>query len=95
VTNTYTLFKQVFAKGNIFRSCYDWEFEYVPGEIAEVIDFDPNPLISCGPGIHVSTPFYWNQGDTLIAVEVALDDIISCQEGKLRCKRVKVLGKAI
>ena len=38
-------------------------------------------------------PDYWIEGDTLIAVEVNVDDIITCQEGKLRVKKVKTLGE--
>ena len=48
---------------------------------------------SCSSGIHVSTPFYWEEGDTLIAVEVNLKDIITCLNGKIRCKKVKVIEK--
>ena len=52
-----------------------------------------NKTVSCGSGIHVSTPFYWNNGDTLIACEVKLEDIITCLEGKIRCTKVKVIGE--
>ena len=48
---------------------------------------------SCSTGLHISTPFYWQDGDTLIAVEVAVEDVITCQSGKLRVKKLKVIGE--
>lgn len=57
-----------------------------------VTDADPDPDIDCGPGIHVSTASYWNEGDTLIGVKVHVDDVLACQSGKIRCRRAMVLG---
>ncbi len=48
---------------------------------------------SCAPAIHVSYYGYWDSGDTWIAVEFTHDDIITCQEGKLRIKKCKVIGE--
>ena len=48
---------------------------------------------SCSSGLHASTPFYTTEGDTLIAVKVELADVITCQEGKVRCKALTVIGE--
>ncbi len=74
-----------------YVSCFDPTFRYRDGETTAVPDANPDPEISCGPGIHVSTPFYWDKGDTLIAVSVAVEDVIACQAGKLRCRAITVI----
>jgi hypothetical protein len=90
----YILYKRVnkIKKGE-YVSSHDNQFYYYDGKIAFVKDYDKSPTISCGKGLHVSTPFYWQDGDTLIAVEVRIKDIIACQEGKLRVKKLKVIGE--
>jgi len=99
VNGKYILYKRVYKtdKEGVYRSCYNSNFLYKINEYAEVKDYDEDKLISCGKGIHVSTPFYWKEGDTLggtlIAVEVEEKDIITCMEGKLRVKKVKVLDE--
>jgi hypothetical protein len=87
----YILYKRVNKtdKDGIFASCHDPKFVYCVGKISRVRDFDPDKLVSCGRGIHVSTPFYWQEGDTLLAVEVRFSDIITCLEGKIRAKAVR------
>jgi hypothetical protein len=93
-TKTYLLFKRVNKIGDgIYASCYDTGFIYRDGEEKSVTDTNTDKMVSCGTGIHVSTPYYWNEGDTLIAVEVHEDDIVTCQQGKLRCRKIKVIGE--
>ncbi len=60
--------------------------EYMLGDIAA-------GAASCSSGLHASTPFYTTDGDTIIAVKVELTDIITCQEGKVRCKALTVIGE--
>jgi len=75
-----------------YASCYDSNFIYEDGKIVTV----KNPDLSnnsCSTGIHLSTSSYWNQGDTLIACEVNKDDVITIQQGKVRCKKCKVIGE--
>ena len=91
INGKYTLYKRVNKtnKIGIFKSCHDPSFIYKLGKWARVKDFDPDKRVSCERGIHASTPFYWREGDTLLAVEVKLSDIITCLEGKIRAKAVK------
>ncbi len=77
-------------------SLYDPKFKYKVGEYAEVEEYDTNPLNSCSTGLHVSNACYWEgqdqNGRKVIKVRVALDDIISVQAGKIRCKKLFVMG---
>jgi hypothetical protein len=94
VTKTYILYKRVnrVRKGR-YASCWDRTFVYYDGKYKTVKNPNMNKSISCSSGIHISVPNYWSGGNTLIAVEVREKDIITCQEGKLRCRKVKVLGE--
>jgi hypothetical protein len=93
-TKKYLLFKRVnkISEG-VYASCYDSSFIYKDGETVSIDDPDMDRTVSCSSGIHVSTPYYWTEGNTLIAVEVHENDIITCQAGKLRCKKVEVIGE--
>ena len=97
----YTFYKKVvkISKGE-YVSCYDSDFKYFDGKIAKVQDVDEDVSVSCGKGLHVSHPFYWQKGDCLIAVEVPvkvkcdgkmIDNIITCLDGKLRVRQIKVI----
>jgi len=89
VNGKYLLYKRVNKiKEGEWTSIYDINFFYKKGEYITIPDYDPDKNLSCGKGIHVSTPFYWNEGDTLIGVEVKVEDVITCQEGKLRVKGI-------
>lgn len=75
----------------------DSAFKYVVGQMAVA----ENPTISndgCANGLHFSNMNYWNGEDcetkdtTWIMVEIALEDVITVQLGKIRCKQAKVLG---
>ena len=80
------------VKDGKYRSNYDPDFMYADGEIAKVENPDHSNT-SCSTGIHVAHYGYWSEGDTWIRVKVDIDDIITIQEGKARCEKVKVLGE--
>lgn len=88
----YILYKRVNKTGNKYFSCYDPSFEYKIGEIVKVEKPDLSNK-SCASGIHLSHPDYWNKGNVLLQCEVNISDIITCQEGKVRCKKCKVIGE--
>jgi hypothetical protein len=96
INGWYYLYKRVNRTDDpdVWSSCYDPTFLYHRGKRAVVEDADPDPGIGCGPGIHVSTASYWDEGDTLIGVKVRESDVLACQSGKLRCRAVTVLGEA-
>ena len=86
-----TLYKKVNKIDNkTFKSNYDMSFIYMIGKISKASKWDES-MRSCAEGLHVSTTTYWNEGDSLIEVEVALEDIICVQQGKVRCKQLKVI----
>ena len=77
-------------------SLYDKTFQYKIGEWAEVEE----PEISsraCASGLHFSNVNYWDmmgRGDiTYLMAKIMLDDIITVQQGKIRCKRAFILDK--
>lgn len=75
-------------------SLHDPTFKYVVGEYAEAPEYDNDPSAVCVSGLHLSNAFYWESrgGKKVLKVRVALDDIISVQSGKIRCKRLYVVG---
>ena len=94
VNGKYTLYKRVNkVNDGKYVSVYDKNFKYTTGKISTEKECDINVLNSCSSGIHLSHPTYWNEGDTLIACEVKVEDIITCQQGKVRVKKCKVLGE--
>ncbi len=77
-----------------FASCHDPSFIYRLGEVAET-KANPNPTVSCSTGLHASTLSYWESEigvDACIAVDVRVEDIICVLDGKVRCKRLMVVG---
>lgn len=77
-------------------SIYDETFQYEIGKWVEVEE----PEISnraCATGLHFSNPNYWDtegRGDTTyLMAKIMLDDIITVQVGKIRCKRAFILDK--
>ena len=77
-------------------SFYDDSFIYRVGEWAEVTDYDTSSA-SCASGLHFSNPNYWNtsenvESSTFLIAKIKLEDIITVQEGKIRCKRAFILG---
>lgn len=75
-------------------SIYDKNFHYKIGEWAEV-DFWDDSILACAEGLHFSNAHYWDgrldDSITLIA-RIKLEDIITVQGGKIRCKRAFILG---
>ena len=74
-------------------SLHDENFRYKVGEWIEVTDPDISNE-SCAPGLHVSHASYWegNNGNKVLFCKVRLEDIITVQEGKIRCKKLFVIG---
>ncbi|MHA1360886.1 MAG: hypothetical protein ACTSRC_22420, partial [Candidatus Helarchaeota archaeon] len=93
INNKIVLYKRVNKIGDgKYSSCYDENFIYQDGKISEVKDADMSNA-SSSTGIHCSLVTYWEEGDTTIAVEIKKEDVITVQEGKVRCRKVKVIGE--
>ena len=90
--NIYKLYKRVNKTNDpdIFISLHDPSFKYKLNSIIECPITTNDPLKSCSTGIHVSTPGYWDDGDTLLEVLVNEKDIFCCMSGKIRASKVKV-----
>jgi len=93
VKDVFILYKKVNSTSDesVYTSCFDQDFIYEDGKtaVAEKIDVR---MVSCASGLHVSTPEYWHVGDTLIAVEINVKDIITIQDGKIRVSKLKVIN---
>lgn len=75
-------------------SLHDKDFLYKDGEVSSVgRDVPVNWDVSCGEGLHCSGVHYWEEGDTLIAMWVDVADILSIANGKVRAKKVLVIGE--
>lgn len=89
-----TCYKRV--RGDL-TSLFDKDFKYVVGEYMEVLDAEQSNE-SCTSGLHFSNATYWDNSvhilsnTKLLICEVALEDVITCQQGKIRAKRCLVLG---
>ena len=78
------------------NSLYDPKFKYVVGEWAVA----KNPDISdesCASGLHFSNATYYDNQvqinyTTLLIAKIRLEDIITVQRGKIRCKRAFIMG---
>lgn len=86
-------YKRVWSTDNpdVFESCYDRNFKYERGEYAEAADAVVDRNVSCGKGLHVSHPSYWDDGNATIMVAFRLEDVLAVNEGKVRVKKLKVL----
>ncbi len=77
-----------------FTSFYDVNFKYKVGEVVEVKDCKLSNE-SCAAGLHFSNLTYWERvidGNFIcLEAEIDLDDVITVQEGKIRCKKAKIL----
>lgn len=73
----------------VFKSKYDINFKYKIGQIAKVKNPDLSNRSSAS-GLHFSNLTYWegNNLDTVIQVKCYLKDIITVQQGKIRCKKL-------
>jgi hypothetical protein len=75
------------------RSLYDSAFVY-PQKGEVVCDNPAESNASCAAGLHVSHASYWegNGGTKVLMCSVNLEDIITVQQGKIRCRKLTVLG---
>ena len=79
-------------------SLFDKNFIYKIGEIAEVENPDESNA-SCASGLHFSNLTYWDDNvqkykdKTYLVAEINVEDIITIQQGKIRCKKAKILDK--
>ena len=90
--NKVIAYKQV---NKDMTSFYDENFKYEVGKVIEVENADISNR-SCASGLHFSNMNYWNLaegGNTgYLMAEIDINDIITVQQGKIRCKRAKILG---
>lgn len=72
-------------------------FKYQVGEWAKA-EYPRISDESCAPGLHFGAADYWmshyKNGYLILIAEVNLDDIITIQNGKIRCKRAFIKGTA-
>ena len=75
-------------------SLYDNKFQYKVGEWAVIDDYNGDPIVSCGSGLHFSHLTYWeNKGrGKILYCKIPLEDVIAVQEGKIRAKKAFVIG---
>lgn len=91
-------YKYVIKGETGFHSMHDYGFKYYLNETAECL-YPSISNESCAPGLHCGDLSYWedakeNNQDIhcCLMVEVKKEDVITIQEGKIRCKRLKVIG---
>ena len=77
-------------------SFYDNKFKYEVGKVVKVENPDMSKE-SCASGLHFSNMNYWNSNkdilnSTFLMAEIDIKDVITVQEGKIRCKKAKILG---
>ncbi|WNO30069.1 hypothetical protein [Oceanotoga phage vB_OteS-UFV02] len=89
INNKVILYKRV---NNDLSSCWDTTFKYPEKGVIEVKEYNKDIAEGCTTGLHFADPYYWNEGDTLLAAEIDLDDIITIQVGKVRVKKARILG---
>lgn len=81
-----------------FSSIHDSNFFYKIGEIIEEPNTDSDESKSCAEGLHFSSPNYWIKNrnvfkkQLVLKAKIKLDDIVSIQNGKIRCKRAEILS---
>lgn len=91
--NKVIAYKQV---NKDLTSFYDDKFKYKVGKVIEVENADITNK-SCSSGLHFSNMNYWNKNkdilsSTFLMAEIDIKDVITVQEGKIRCKKAKILG---
>lgn len=78
-------------------SFYDKNFTYKIGEVAEVENPDETNA-SCASGLHFSNLTYWDChvdnyfNRVYLVAEIDVNDIITIQQGKIRCRKAKILN---
>lgn len=81
-------------------SFFDKAFQYKIGEWAEAKVVDESED-SCGGGLHFSNATYWDKHNpeitsgkaTYLIAKIKLEDIITVQQGKIRCRKAFILGR--
>ena len=79
-------------------SLYDENFIYEVGKVVEVKDVEGSNG-SCANGLHFSNLTYWDfkleeyTDKTYLVAEINVEDIITIQQGKIRCRKAKILDK--
>ena len=75
-------------------SLHDADFKYIIGDYVSANDVDLDENMSRANGLQVSNAQYGNgnSGDKILFCKVSVDDIVSVQQGKFRCKRLFVIG---
>ncbi|HSH51703.1 MAG TPA: polymer-forming cytoskeletal protein [Bacteroidales bacterium] len=89
IKNRIILYKKV---NNDLSSSWATTFKYPKKGVIEVKEYNKDITAGCASGLHFADPDYWNEGDTLLAAEIDLDDIITIQRGKVRVKKAHILG---
>lgn len=91
VNGVVRLFKRV---RDSLRSEHDYSFIYPESGVVECPDYDPDPTVSCGEGLHFATNEYWplDEGYKVLVADINLEDIICVLEGKARVKRATIVG---
>lgn len=78
-------------------SIYDKNFTYKIGEVVEVENPDETNA-SCASGLHFSNLTYWDChvdnyfNRVYLVAEIDVNDIITIQQGKIRCRKAKILN---
>lgn len=79
------------------RSYYDPSFLYKVGEYASVENANMTDE-PCASGLHFGPASYWasirHHNCVILQAEVDIDDIITIQQGKIRCKKAFIKGMA-
>lgn len=82
-------------------SLYDNNFKYKIEEWVEAEEAEESSK-SCASGLHFANAVYWdtqfrlhynNIHPVYLAAKIKLEDIITVQEGKIRCRKAFILGK--
>lgn len=80
-------------------SAYDENFKYKIGEWIEAKNVDESNK-SCSSGLHFSNATYWDshffafeEKPVYLIARINLEDIVTVQEGKIRCRKAFILGK--
>lgn len=91
-----TAYKLVYKN---LRSLYDKNFVYKIGEFA-VCENPKEDNTSCSAGLHFSNLTYWDnrcneylEELVYLKAEIDLQDIITIQDGKIRCRKARILSK--
>jgi hypothetical protein len=92
--NTIILYKRVHAD---LTSEYDKAFQYPSHGMVEILNVDESNA-SCATGLHFAGAEYYSQNDksdsVILVARINLDDIITIQQGKVRCRRAFICGVA-